>query len=176
MGNILSCGSYLDVALADFSRLGARIDLEKKELLKKRIQDREVLIPEEHPMIEHEDCKAIFEVLKAEFMQGYVLRRLEVDSCGWRNTSELLRELNISKQSFYGRREGRRGPAVNELVSMGVVETRVFAGQRGRGREIVKLRLAVGTPLKNTLQNLRKNRTATILQVLNLLAGTMCQD
>ena len=53
----------------------------------------------------------------------------------------IVKDAKISKSSVYGAR-GRRGPAMSELERRGLVETRVFPGERGRGGKIIKTRIS----------------------------------
>ncbi len=54
---------------------------------------------------------------------------------------QITKQAKVSKSSVYGAR-GRRGPAVSELERRGLVETRVFPGERGRGGRILKMRIS----------------------------------
>ena len=53
----------------------------------------------------------------------------------------IVNDGKLSKSSMYGFR-GRRGQALIELESRGLVEARFFPGERGRGGKIVRLRVA----------------------------------
>ncbi len=54
---------------------------------------------------------------------------------------QIVKDAKISKSSVYGVR-GRRGPAMSELERRGLVETRLFLGERGRGGKIIKTRIS----------------------------------
>jgi len=143
-GNVLSSMKLFDAASEVFSRLGAKRDLEKTFSLKKRIQEQELPVLDEHPKFEREETELVFESLATEFMQDFLFKKLEMERCGWRTLSELSRNLKLSKHTLYGRSEGTRGPILEELLSAGIVETRTFAGERGRGGEIKKIRICYG--------------------------------
>lgn len=54
---------------------------------------------------------------------------------------QIVKDAKITKSSLYGAR-GRRGPAISELERRGLVEARVFPGERGRGGKIIKARIS----------------------------------
>lgn len=54
---------------------------------------------------------------------------------------EIVKHGKVSKSSVYGTK-GRRGRALSELERRGLVETRVFLGERGRGGKILKTRIS----------------------------------
>ncbi len=69
------------------------------------------------------------------------LRQLKMppERAGWRTLMDVVKEGKVSKYSVYGT-AGRRGKALLELERLGLVETRVFEGERGRGGNILKIR------------------------------------
>lgn len=85
--------------------------------------------------------RAAFSYLADEFIRDYMSRRLYVEQAGWRALTDIAEGTGIPISSLYGRRGGY-GEALSELVSRGLVETRVFTGQRGRGGEVVKVRIS----------------------------------
>ncbi len=54
---------------------------------------------------------------------------------------EIVREVKTPRSAFYGP-GGRMGPVLAELERRGLVEVRVFPGERGRGGTVKKLRVA----------------------------------
>lgn len=88
---------------------------------------------------------AVFEYLVASFVEDYVRNRLPAEKSGWRSRGSILESAKVSKSSLYGA-EGKYGPLMGELLARGLVETRFFPGERGRGGEIVKLRIAHEKP------------------------------
>jgi len=54
---------------------------------------------------------------------------------------QIVKNAKISKSSVYGAR-GRQGRAMAELERRGLVETRVFPEERGRGGKIIKTRIS----------------------------------
>ena len=92
--------------------------------------------------LQNKDARIVLEELRREFIGDFLLKKLGNDQSGWRSISEILRNVKISKYSLYGRSEGTKGPVLQELLSSREIETRMFAGERGRGGEIMKLRVA----------------------------------
>lgn len=90
---------------------------------------------------ENPRAKEVFEHLAKEFLKDYMSRRLYVEKAGWRSLMDLVRELRIPRSSVYGPR-GRSGPVLTELERRGLVETRIFPEERGRGGSIMKVRVS----------------------------------
>jgi hypothetical protein len=88
-----------------------------------------------------EKAKLLFDCLAKFFMSDYMVKRLYLEQAGWRTLGELSTATKIPHATLYGQ-HGNYGPPVTELVSRGLIETRVFSGQRGRGGEILRVRIA----------------------------------
>jgi len=86
-------------------------------------------------------AQSVFDYLTKAFVEDYMRRRLPLEKSGWRSLMQIVKNAKTSKSSVYGAR-GRRGPAMSELERRGLVETRVFPGERGRGGRIVKTRIS----------------------------------
>jgi tetratricopeptide (TPR) repeat protein len=69
------------------------------------------------------------------------LQRYPSERCGWRTFNETIKQSKVSKYSVYGTK-GNYGQAICELEKNGFVETRIFTGERGRGGNISKIRIA----------------------------------
>ena len=82
--------------------------------------------------------------LACAFVQDYMRRRLSLDHAGWRGLPDIVRSLKIARSQVYGdARYGHTfGKPLGKLVKNGVVEFRVFPGKRGRGGNIVKVRVS----------------------------------
>jgi len=87
------------------------------------------------------NAERVFEYLTQAFIEDYMRRRLTVEKSGWRTFMEIIRKTKISKACLYGTRS-RRGPAILELEKRGIVEVRIFPGERGRGGKIMKARVS----------------------------------
>jgi tetratricopeptide (TPR) repeat protein len=89
----------------------------------------------------NESAQTAFDFLVSSFRDDYKNRRMPQERSGWRTFMDIVRDGKVSKYSVYGS-TGTRGQAIAELERMGIVETRIFAGERGRGGEILKVRVA----------------------------------
>ena len=96
--------------------------------------------------------KALNYLLKA-YETDYLRRKISVDKSGWRTLPEVARNAEITLYSIYGR-NGRGGKVTLELSNLGVVESRFFLGERGRGGHILKMRLHHGKEIvKRKIKN-----------------------
>jgi tetratricopeptide (TPR) repeat protein len=143
-GNSLTASGLLNSALEIFSRLGAKRDIESIMSLKKRIDERGYPILDVNPRFQNKEGALVYETLVTEFMQDLLFNKLEVDKCGWRSLSRLRRELKLSKNMVYGKGRRTSTPLLNDLLSSGSVESKLFAGERGRGGEVLKIRIVFG--------------------------------
>ena len=82
-----------------------------------------------------------FDYLVASFINDYMRKRMYSEQSGWRSMIQISEACQIPQGLLYGR-GGRHGPVVAELVGRGLVEARTFSGQRGRGGEVVRIRVA----------------------------------
>ncbi len=90
---------------------------------------------------EDERSREVFRYLVKVFVDDYMSRRIVEDRAGWRTMMKIIAELKIPRSAFYGP-EKKTGPVLLELERRGLVETRVFLGERGRGGDIRKVRVA----------------------------------
>ncbi len=90
---------------------------------------------------ENERSRDVFRHLVKVFLDDYMSRRIVQDKAGWRTMMDIIEELRIPRSTFYGP-DKRTGPVLLELERRGFVETRVFPGERGRGGDIKKIRVA----------------------------------
>jgi len=88
----------------------------------------------------------ILEFLIAEFTDDYRRKSLALDHCGWRTLMDIVHALKLPRSHVYGdSRYGHvRGKQLEALIRPGLVESRIFPGERGRGGEIVKVRVVFG--------------------------------
>jgi hypothetical protein len=93
--------------------------------------------------IEFESDKArlLFNILVKAFVEDYMVSRLIFEQAGWMTFSELAKSTGVPRATLYGER-GNYGAMMNELLRRGLVETRVSTGQRGRGGEVLRVRIA----------------------------------
>jgi hypothetical protein len=100
--------------------------------------------PANQPQIDFEfktePAKKAFDYLTGSFVLDYMKRRLPLEWSGWRTLMEIAKHAGVSRHSVYG--DGRsRGRAISELEHRGLVETRIFPKERGRGGKITKVRI-----------------------------------
>jgi tetratricopeptide (TPR) repeat protein len=99
-----------------------------------------------------------FDYLVNVFVEDYMRLRIAQEKAGWRSLMRIVEEGKLSKSSMYGY-GGRRGRALIELESRGLVEARFFPGERGRGGKILKLRVAYEKEIiKRIIDNRIMNR------------------
>jgi len=87
-----------------------------------------------------EAAQKAFDFLVKVFMEDYFRRKLPEERCGWRTLMDIVKKTPVSQYSMYGAGK-RSGYAISELERMGVVEFRIFFGERGRGGKVLKLRV-----------------------------------
>ena len=87
-----------------------------------------------------EAVKKAFEYLIDAFKRDYLINRMPIEKSGWRTLMEVVRNAGVTKYSMYGR-GGRGGKAFAELTSLDIVESRFFLGERGRGGQVLKIRI-----------------------------------
>ncbi len=90
---------------------------------------------------ETERAREVFQCLVKEFLSDYMSKRIYVEKAGWRSLMDLVRQMKIPRSALYGPR-GRDGPTLSELERRGLVESRIFPKERGRGGAIKKVRVA----------------------------------
>jgi adenylate cyclase len=88
-------------------------------------------------------AKLLFDYLVRSYIEDYMTRKYASEKSGWRGLVQAANDLKVGSSIFYGK-EGGGGfsPAVNELIRKGFVEARIFPGERGRGGEVTRLRVA----------------------------------
>jgi KaiC/GvpD/RAD55 family RecA-like ATPase len=87
------------------------------------------------------EARIVFDYLIRSFVDDYQNSRLAIDQAGWRSRVSISDVTGINRDSLYGH-GGKFGSTLKELLSSGLVETRFFPGQRGRGGEVIKIRVA----------------------------------
>ncbi len=87
-----------------------------------------------------DNAQKVFESLIKAFINDYMKKRLTLEKSGWRTFVQIREKAKVPKSSLYGTAK-RRGYAISELERRGLVETRIFPGERGRGGRILKTRI-----------------------------------
>ena len=68
--------------------------------------------------------------------------RLAKDDSGWRSLGTVVRDTGLSTSIVYGKRRNQLSQPLKELLQRGFVEQRFFQRERGRGGEVMKVRIA----------------------------------
>jgi tetratricopeptide (TPR) repeat protein len=107
---------------------------------------REKMVVETKPAkleFKSEAAQKAFDFLVKAFVEDYFRKRLPRERSGWRTLMNIVKQAKVSQYSMYGT-GGRPGLVTAELEKLGVVEVRVFFGEKGRGGKILKLRVSSG--------------------------------
>jgi CRP-like cAMP-binding protein len=91
---------------------------------------------------ESESAGELFRSLVDSFIDDYMVKKYVSEKSGWRTVTEISRESGIPLSLLYGRQGGGTGTALEEPLRRGLVEKRFFPGERGRGGEVMRLRIA----------------------------------
>jgi tetratricopeptide (TPR) repeat protein len=67
--------------------------------------------------------------------------KMPLEESGWRTFMQVVKGAKVSKHSLYGQ-SGHGGEALSNLVSLGLIESKQFSGERGRGGHALKLRIS----------------------------------
>lgn len=107
-------------------------------------------------------ARKAFDSLVDSFIEDYMVKKYVAEKSGWRTLTEIAQKARISTSLLYGK-HSTIGPALDEPVRRGLVETRIFPGERGRGGEVMRLRLAYDKePIKEFVNGkIRLGRAAT---------------
>jgi tetratricopeptide (TPR) repeat protein len=81
-----------------------------------------------------------FNYLVSAFERDYLSLRMPREKSGWRTRMDVVRNAKVTMYSVYGR-SGRGGEVTSELNNIGLIESRFFLGERGRGGHVLKLRI-----------------------------------
>jgi hypothetical protein len=88
-----------------------------------------------------ESARSLFEYLVGSFIDDYMGKKYALERSGWRGLADAARGIKVSPSSLYAK-HGGTSPIVRELIRRGLVESRIFPGERGRGGEITRVRVA----------------------------------
>ena len=107
------------------------------------------------------EARVVFDYLAKSFVDDFKANKLSMEQSGWRTRTVSAKATGLTIAALYGE-GGRFGPVMKELLSSGLVETRFFPGQRGRGGEVIKVRVAYEKELvKRLVTDLGQSRGAT---------------
>ena len=99
----------------------------------------------------------ITEHLAQCFFDDYKGRKLSPDQSGWRTLMDIAGSLHVSRSKVYG--DPRYGHTFSRplelLIKAGIVESRVFLGERGRGGRVIKVRVCHDRgPVRRLIDNI----------------------
>jgi tetratricopeptide (TPR) repeat protein len=103
-----------------------------------------------------EVAERVFNYLVGAFRRDYLRRRMPMEKSGWRTLMEVVRNAKVTRYSMYGR-SGRGGKVTAELANLGVVESRFFLRERGRGGRVLKMRISYEKKLVKRRFDSREN-------------------
>jgi len=86
-----------------------------------------------------EAAEKAFRYLADAFKQDQFGKML-VEKSGWRTLMQVMRDAKITKNDLYGR-SGHGGKILSSLEQMGLIERKYFSGERGRGGQVIKVRV-----------------------------------
>jgi tetratricopeptide (TPR) repeat protein len=132
---------FSQMAIDLFERLGAKFDVQR--IRAERMEDEEnqdVLAVLRLSTRGSDRSRAVFSYLSNEFNDDFYLKRLSSEACGWRSFIEIARSIGVPVSTFYVASRGRN--LLTDLEKSGLIESRVFQGQRGRGGKTTRLRIA----------------------------------
>ena len=86
----------------------------------------------------------VVEFLAGCFSVDYNTKRIPPDLAGWRSLMEIVSSMKVSRSKVYG--DARYGHTFSKslemLINSGLVESRIFSGERGRGGRVLKIRVS----------------------------------
>ena len=88
-----------------------------------------------------EAAQKAFSYIIDAFINDYMRQKLSLEKSGWRTLMDTIKHGGVPKSSVYST-HGGMGSAISELEKRGLVEIRIFPGERGRGGKILKMRSA----------------------------------
>jgi hypothetical protein len=88
---------------------------------------------------ESEAAEKAFRYLVDAFKHDFS-SKMPQEKSGWRTLMQVVRDAKISKHSLYGQ-SGHGGEVLSNLVNLGLIESRQFSGERGRGGRALKVRV-----------------------------------
>lgn len=118
------------------------VSLEPVELI---VENRKSTVPIENRLMERIEFKSesaakIFHFLVKSLNEDS-LKKFPRERSGWRTLMDVVKETKVSKHAVYDSAV-KRGYAIAELERSELIEAKVFTGERGRGGNIVKVRVA----------------------------------
>jgi len=67
---------------------------------------------------------------------------MPLEKCGWRSLVQIAEGTGFAPNALYGKKPGHLGADLQELIANSQIELRYFGGERGRGGEVMRFRVA----------------------------------
>jgi tetratricopeptide (TPR) repeat protein len=134
-------------SLQVFEELGAKLEIERVRKSKEECEHLINILRLDDTSIEilsEEKSRLVFQYLVKSFIEDSVVNKIPTDRCGWRSLGMIEKKSGVSGSLLYAK-SGGTGSMVNQLIQSKLVESATFSGERGRGGEITKLRVACFT-------------------------------
>lgn len=127
-------------------------------------------------------AKKVFDSLVDSFIDDYMVKKYFVKKSGWRTLAEIAKKSHISPSALYGK-HSTTGLALDEPIRRGLIETKISPGERGRGGEVMRLRVAYDKePIREFVNskvklgpNAPKRRTMKTEQKNSTCCGSDCK-
>jgi CRP/FNR family cyclic AMP-dependent transcriptional regulator len=87
-----------------------------------------------------ETANLVFNTLVDFFIEDYMVKKYVAEKSGWRTLAEIAQKAHVSTSVLYGK-TSTLGPSLEEPLRRGLIETRIFPGERGRGGEVMRIRI-----------------------------------
>jgi tetratricopeptide (TPR) repeat protein len=87
-----------------------------------------------------DSTQKVYNYLSNAFKEDSYFKMLPKEESGWRTLMQIVNEGHVTKHSMYGQ-TGHTGEVVAELKRLRLVEAKIFSNERGRGGNILKLRI-----------------------------------
>jgi KaiC/GvpD/RAD55 family RecA-like ATPase len=85
----------------------------------------------------------ILQFLKDAYVKDDKVERFPIETCGWRSLVQIAEGLGLPSKSFYGKKPREIRSDIQDLIKDRLIEVRYFLGERGRGGEIMRFRIAL---------------------------------
>jgi hypothetical protein len=91
-----------------------------------------------------------------------MLSKVYLDKAGWRSFRQLIKDVGVKWSMVYGTR-GKLGQPLEELSRRGLIESRMFPQERGRGGTVIRVRISYDKEVvKNYVDKTAKMPSAII--------------
>ncbi len=140
-GKIETANGLFENARGIFEKLGAKLDLGKVTTAREAIQDASAFSILRLRGSAKEDSRSIFDYLVTSFIGDYYAKKMSPEESGWRTLGDIAHQTKIPVSAFY-QRDSKKSGGLGELERIGLVEVRLYSGQRGRGGKITRVRIA----------------------------------